>query len=159
MPSISFNSQSDGDDAGPVRRRPPPAARPLSDELIADLHERREWLAEVQSVARHRVFEYLRFEWYDREAREWATADVAADAALLWHQLGLRPSEAVELQREGFVPEEVSALWRGSGIPVEEIADWIGAGLSPEEAVAQRSQGATVEDAAVMRRLRNLGTG
>jgi hypothetical protein len=127
--------------------------------LIADLHARREWLAEVQSVAGRRVFEYLRLDWYDGDAREWATADIAADAALLWHELGLRPTEAVELQREGFVPEEVSALWRGSGIPVEEIADWIGAGLTPQEALAQRAQGVTGEDAAVMRRLRNLGAG
>lgn len=35
----------------------------------------------------------------------------------------------------------------------------IGAGLTPEEAVAQRAQGVTAQDAAVMRRLRQLGSG
>jgi len=159
MAPVLPNSGSDPGDAVPSRRRLPPTERPLSEKLIADLHARREWLAEVQSVAGHRVFEYLRLDWYDGDAREWATADIAADAALLWHELGLRPPEAAELQREGFVPEEVSALWRGSGIPVEEIADWIGAGLTPQEALAQRAGGITVEDAAVMRRLRNLGAG
>ncbi len=142
-----------------MRRRPPPAARPLSEELIADLHARREWLAEDRAVARGRVYEYLQREWYDREARQWATADIGADAALMWRELGLRPLEAADLQREGFVPEEVSARWRGSGIPAEEIADWIGAGLTPQEALAQRAQGVTAQHAAVMRRLRNLGAG
>jgi hypothetical protein len=122
------------------------------------MHARREWLEEVRTAAPRRVHEYLEREWYDREAREWATADIGADAALLWHELGLRPSEAAELQKEGFVPEEVSSRWRGSGIPADEIADWIGAGLTPQEAVAQRAQGVTAQDAAVMRRLRNLGS-
>lgn len=110
-------------------------------------------------TAPRRVHEYLELEWYDLEARQWAGADIGADAAMLWRELGLRPAEAAELQREGFAPEEVSSLWRGSGIPAEEIADWIGAGLTPQEAVRQRAQGVTAQDAAVMRRLRNLGGG
>ncbi len=153
------NSGSDPSDPAPLRRLAPPAARPLSEELIADLHARREWLAEDRAVTHGRVHEYMEREWYDREARHWATADIDAGAALLWRELGLRPSEAAELQREGFVPEEVSSRWCGSGIPAEEIADWIGAGLTPQEAVAQKAQGVTAEDAAVMRRLRNLGAG
>ena len=103
------------------------------------------------------LHDYLAHEWYDHEAREWAAADIGAGAALLWRELGLRPSEAADLQREGFVPEEVSARWRGSGIPADEVANWIGAGLTPEEALAQRGQGVTAQDAAVMRRLRHLG--
>lgn len=142
-----------------MRRRPPPAARPLSEQLIADLHARREWLADDRAVTRRRVYEYLEREWYDREAWAWAAADIPAGAALLWRELGLRPAEATELQREGFVPEEVSARWCGCGIPAAEMADWIGAGLSPQEALAQRQQGVSAEDAAVMRRLRNLGAG
>ncbi len=164
MSSLPPNSGPDQGDPAPLRRRPPPAARPLSEELIADLHARREWLAEDRAVTRGRVYdgrvyEYLQREWYDREARQWATADIGAEAALMWRELGLRPVEAAELQREGFVPEEVSARWRGSRIPAEEIADWIGAGLTPQEALAQRAQGVTAQDAAVMRRLRNLGAG
>ena len=138
-------------------RRLPPGERPVSPELIADLHARREWLAESKVAGRARLYEYLRYEWYDREARQWAEADISAGAALVWRELGLRPCEAAGLQDEGFVPEQVSALWRGSGIPLDEVADWIGAGLTPQEALSQRAQGVTAQDAAVMRRLRNLG--
>jgi hypothetical protein len=159
MSPATPNPGSDPSDPGPSRRRPPPAARPLSAELIADLHARREWLAAERAAPRGRVYEYLERDWYDREARQWATADIGADAALLWRELGLRPAEAAELEREGFVPEAVSARWRGSGIPAEELADWIGAGLTPQEALAQRAQGVTAQDAAVLRQLRNLGAG
>lgn len=159
MTSLPPSSGSDASEPEPLKRLSPPAARPLSERLIADLHARREWFAEAQALPRSRMFEYLRCEWYDREARRWAAADISAGAALLWRELGLQPAEAAELQREGFVPEEVSASWRGSGIPAGEIADWIGAGLTPEEAAAQRAEGVTAADAAVMRRLRNLGAG
>jgi hypothetical protein len=142
---------------GPRKRGPPPAARPVSPELIADLHARREWLADRQAARGGRLYDYLEHEWYDREARGWAAAEIEAGAALAWRALGLLPREAADLQKEGFVPEEVSARWRGSGIPAEEIAEWIGAGLDPEEALAQRAQGVTAQDAAVMRRLRHLG--
>lgn len=158
MSSLPSNSGSDPSGARPLRGLLPPGARPLSDELIADLHARREWLAEASATRSwKRVHEYLGREWYDREARRWAAADIQVDAALLWRELGLLPSEAAELQREGFVPEEVNSRWRGSGMPAEEMADWIGAGLTPEEALSQRAQGVTAEDAAVMRRLRSLG--
>ena len=159
MAPIPSNAGSDPGDAPPRRRQPPPAARPLSPELIADLHARREWLADDRDVGRARRHEYLRHEWYDREARQWAAADVGADAALIWRELGLRPAEAAELQRQGHVPEEVTARWRGLGIPADELADWIGAGLTPEEALAQRAQGVSARDAAVLRRLRHLGPG
>lgn len=159
MPFPPPNPGFDANGPEPFPRLPPPAARPLSEELIADLHARREWLAEDRAATHGRVHEYLERDWYDCEARQWAAADISAGAALMWRELGLRPAEAAELQREGFVPEEVSARWRGSGIPADEIADWIGAGLTPQEALAQRAQGVTAEDAAVMRRLRNLGAG
>jgi hypothetical protein len=145
------------DNASP-RRQPPPAARPVSGELIADLHARREWLADSRGVGHGRLYDYLQHEWYDREARQWAAADIGADAALTWRELGLQPSEAADLQREGFAPEHVRAQWHGSGIPAAEVAEWIGAGLTAEEARAQRAQGITAQEAAVMRRLRNLGT-
>jgi hypothetical protein len=141
------------------RRHLPPAARPLSSELIADLHARREWLADRRTGSHPLLYDYLEHEWYDREARRWADAQIGAGAALAWRELGLDPSEAADLQREGFVPEAVSRLWRDCGIPGDEIANWIGAGLTPDEAVAQRAQGVTAQDAAVMRRLRNLGAG
>lgn len=95
----------------------------MSRELIDDLHARREWLADRPVAVSGRVYEYLRHEWYDREARQWAAADIAADAALLWRELGLVASEAAHLEREGVVPEEVAALWRNCGIPAEELAD------------------------------------
>jgi hypothetical protein len=139
------------------RRHPPPVARPAEPELISDLHARREWFADRRAAASGWLRDYLTHEWYDREARQWAAADIGADAALMWRELGLQPSEAADLQREGFVPEQVSARWRSAGIPAEEIAEWIGAGLTPEEARAQRALGVTAQDAGVMRRLRNLG--
>jgi hypothetical protein len=126
-------------------------------ELIGDLHARREWLAAAQPSSHPLVFGYLRHSWHDREAQSWATAQIEAEAALAWRELGLRPAEAAELQNAGRLPEEVGALWRRSGIPAAEIADWIGAGLTPEEALDQRANGVTREEAAVMRSLRSVG--
>jgi hypothetical protein len=157
MPPSQPQPDPDKPDNAPLRRQPPPAARPVPGELIADLHARREWLADSRGVGHGRLYDYLEHEWYDREAREWAAADIGASAALMWRELGLQPSEAAELVREGFAPEDVRAQWLGSGIPASEVAEWIGAGLTAEEARVQRAKGITASEAAVMRRLRNLG--
>ncbi len=158
MSSPPPNPESESD--GPSQERdlpralPPPAARKLSSELIDDLHARRRWLAEAPRSSHKVMWDYLRHNWYDREAQTWAAAQVSAAAALAWRELGLTPGEAADLERDGFTPEAVGAQWRRSRIPVHELGDWIGAGLTPEEAVEQRARGITAADAAVMRSLR-----
>jgi hypothetical protein len=156
MPPELPDPGSDPDAQGPPGALPPPAARPLSPELIDDLHARRRWLAAAKPASHPLVWGYLQRNWHDQEAQTWAAARIEAGAALAWRQLGLSPAEAAELQKAGQEAEEVGALWRQSGIPADEIANWIGAGLTPEEALDQRARGVTAEDAAAMRGLRSI---
>jgi len=135
---------------------PPPAARPLSPELIDDLHARRRWLATAKQSSHPLMWGYLKHNWHDQEAQSWAAMRIEADAALAWRELGLNGAEAAELEQAGRRPEEVGALWRRAGFPADEIANWIGAGLTPEEALDQRAHGVTAADAAVMRSLRRI---
>jgi hypothetical protein len=155
-PESGYHPQEPGRARGRHGALPPPAARPLSPELIADLHARCQWFAEASSSSHPLLYNYLRYNWHDREAQTWAAAQIHPGAALAWRELGLTPPEAAELQKAGQQPENVRTLWHRSGVPIEEIGNWLGAGLTPEEALEQRALGVTAEDAAVMRGLRSI---
>jgi hypothetical protein len=89
------------------------------------------------------------------EALAWGVLGIEAAEAILWRDLlGLRPSEAAPLVKQGLSFEETVVSWRRAGIPFEEVGEWIGAGLSPEEAATQRAKGITLERAATLRALR-----
>jgi hypothetical protein len=91
----------------------------------------------------------------DEEAAAWAKAGIDGAEAPVWKALGLLPSEAGRLDRNGVTLADTVRDWWRAGIPIGEVADWIGAGLTPEEAAGQRTKGITAEHAAALRALRD----
>jgi hypothetical protein len=98
---------------------------------------------------------YLARQWFDDEAVAWAKEGIDGAEASVWKALGLRPSEAGRLVRQGATLADTVRDWWRAGIPIGEVADWIGAGLTPKEAAGQRAKGITAEHAAALRALRD----
>lgn len=112
----------------------------------------------LQANVQHSVMGgYVQLQWTDEDAIAWAKQGIQAWDARLWHEIGLTPAEAAELDRAKVKPLDVMRDWWRAGIPFDEVADWLGAGLSPQEAAAQRESGVTVEQAAALRALRRGG--
>jgi hypothetical protein len=101
------------------------------------------------------IHSYMSRQWTDDEAVGWARQGIDAAEARIWMILGLEPSEAARLERQGLSVAETLRQWWRTGIPIEEVGHWIGAGLKPDEAVDQRARGVTAEQAATLRALRD----